>query len=623
MSLDVPQSTLKRDHDSFIEKGVTVGDATTASLFLGENFRAEMATASTAPVFSVVTSVSPRTSSTAENSAPYQSPYKKTKLSERGLKKDPGDTTSVGKNEEKIRKEKEREIERQRKEAERKRKEAEREEKRANLEIEKQARDEKRRKIEEEKKRKEEERQKKERSQLRLGSFFAAPSSNKPREGLSNVKAQSSLNSASPNIDVKVDTPQAIEKPIQPLSPYSKLFPDFFIQNGVTLAPSKRFKLDQISIKQAQDNIDQCINSGQLLEKPPKICETLNLLSKNRLPRGRVNRSTRQIIEDFYHGTPNKKNVFSPYHSNEQIFKSVPVKSLKFHEDVRPPYIGTYSNQPIHGIAKLARNPLRKDLPNVDYDYDSEAEWVEDEEGEDLQSDDEEDDVDDTEDIDGFLDDENDENPRSRQFDLTGDLEPISTGLCWEDCNAGNSHTSLEIYRIEFILGGLYLIVSFEFSQGKLIFFKDPKMTSINPFSTSYWTPIVISDSKPNNLNILSAKNQNQPSIQNSAPLKIDRLLSLSATTDQFYIPHQVALMPRPRNKENLHHSSLKLIAPEDMEEFKTAVAGSDLSKIGLIEVLKKKFPGRSAATIKSTLELVARRGQKGQKKAEKRWTLL
>lgn len=148
-------------------------------------------------------------------------------------------------------------------------------------------------------------------------------------------------------------------------------------------------------------------------------------------------------------------------------------------------------------------------------------------------------------------------------------------------------------------------------------------MTSIDPFSTSYWAPTVISDTKPTNLNISSTKNQNQPGIHNSAPSKTDGLLLLSETTDQSSTPSQVALMPRTKNKETLHQSSPKLIAPEDMEEFKTAVVGSDLSKIGLIEVLKKRFPGRSAATIKSTLELIARRGQKGQKEAEKRWTLV
>lgn len=57
------------------------------------------------------------------------------------------------------------------------------------------------------------------------------------------------------------------------------------------------------------------------------------------------------------------------------------------------------------------------------------------------------------------------------------------------------------------------------------------------------------------------------------------------------------------------------------MPAFKSAVQGSDLSKIGLIEVLKKKFPGRPAAAIKGTLETVAKRV--GAKEVDKRWVIL
>ena len=42
------------------------------------------------------------------------------------------------------------------------------------------------------------------------------------------------------------------------------------------------------------------------------------------------------------------------------------------------------------------------------------------------------------------------------------------------------------------------------------------------------------------------------------------------------------------------------------------------MSKVGLIEVLKKQFPGRAAAAIKGTLEVVARRV--GVKEKDKRW---
>jgi chromatin assembly factor 1 subunit A len=132
------------------------------------------------------------------------------------------------------------------------------------------------------------------------------------------------------------------------------------------------------------------------------------------------------------------------------------MKLLQFQEDVRPPYRGTYTSRPVTGMTKLARNPMRRDLPNTDYDYDSEAEWQEDEDAEDLKSEgDEDEEVDDDEDMDGFLDDENDEIANSRRLVLQGDLEPVSTGLCWEDRKKRNTNVKMIPYRMEVILGKL------------------------------------------------------------------------------------------------------------------------------------------------------------------------
>jgi chromatin assembly factor 1 subunit A len=64
-----------------------------------------------------------------------------------------------------------------------------------------------------------------------------------------------------------------------------------------------------------------------------------------------------------------------------------------------------------------------------------------------------------------------------------------------------------------------------------------------------------------------------------------------------------------------------KLLPQEDMQTFKDAVRGNDLSKVGLIEVLKKKFPGRTAGQVKATLEMCARRV--GDKEKDKRWALI
>ena len=56
------------------------------------------------------------------------------------------------------------------------------------------------------------------------------------------------------------------------------------------------------------------------------------------------------------------------------------------------------------------------------------------------------------------------------------------------------------------------------------------------------------------------------------------------------------------------------------MAEFKAAIQGSDLTKAGLIEILKKQFPKTSKDAIKDTLGLVAERV--GGKEVDKRWVV-
>ena len=63
-----------------------------------------------------------------------------------------------------------------------------------------------------------------------------------------------------------------------------------------------------------------------------------------------------------------------------------------------------------------------------------------------------------------------------------------------------------------------------------------------------------------------------------------------------------------------------KLVPPEYMEDFKRAIDGSDMTKAGLIEQLKKAFPKVGKDNIKNTLEIVAERV--GEKRDDKRWIL-
>lgn len=53
----------------------------------------------------------------------------------------------------------------------------------------------------------------------------------------------------------------------------------------------------------------------------------------------------------------------------------VPFKLLKFATDVRPGYFGTWTKK---STAITGRNPFKQDTGILEYEYDSEAEWEED-----------------------------------------------------------------------------------------------------------------------------------------------------------------------------------------------------------------------------------------------------
>lgn len=63
-----------------------------------------------------------------------------------------------------------------------------------------------------------------------------------------------------------------------------------------------------------------------------------------------------------------------------------------------------------------------------------------------------------------------------------------------------------------------------------------------------------------------------------------------------------------------------RFVDPEILDDFKQAIVGSDLTKMGLCEILKKRFPKQKKDAIKDTLEAVAERV--GDKAAEKKWVL-
>jgi chromatin assembly factor 1 subunit A len=350
------------------------------------------------------------------------------------------------------------------KEAERRKKEAEREQKRAALEAEKAAKEEKRRRKEEEKlekQRAEEEKRKKDGKQKTLSSFFPTTAAAK-----SNFLVERRSESPAPSNTSLLAAAAASPAALTPSKPrktaYEIAFGDFFIKEHVTLAPVNRFERDD----QASESLHCTIDSYIVGDRSPDCqrhfdaIDLFHLSGQNYVPRGKRCMPVREIMAEMS-GKSTRPIDLTTDSQNTQIkrtndlLRKIPLKFLKFQEDVRPPYRGTFTSRPVNGIAKLARNPLRRDLPDTNYDYDSEAEWVEDEDAEDLNSegDEDEDMGEDGEDMEGFLDDENDETANSKRLVLQGDLEPVSTGLCWEDHHKRSTNVKMMPYRMEVIIG--------------------------------------------------------------------------------------------------------------------------------------------------------------------------
>jgi chromatin assembly factor 1 subunit A len=116
--------------------------------------------------------------------------------------------------------------------------------------------------------------------------------------------------------------------------------------------------------------------------------------------------------------------------------KDTQMKYLHFHEDVRPPYFGTYTKPLMpQEWRKLCRNPCSFKMNMYDYEYDSEAEWEDDvEDGEDVMSNGEDEDEEDgDEDMEDFLDDEGLPAGQVPKRYAAGELNPRCSGLHWQD----------------------------------------------------------------------------------------------------------------------------------------------------------------------------------------------
>jgi chromatin assembly factor 1 subunit A len=148
-------------------------------------------------------------------------------------------------------------------------------------------------------------------------------------------------------------------------------------------------------------------------------------------------------------------------HKPIDVLKSIPLKFFFYGEDVRPPYLGTWTRTIGNNLArKLALNPLAQQLPKVDYSYDSEAEWDDADEGEDIDVEDNEKEDEDEEEMEGFIDDDNAPQYLARRGLPASDVEPKCSGIQWEDASgklksADPKHEDANFseFAVSFLLG--------------------------------------------------------------------------------------------------------------------------------------------------------------------------
>ncbi|KAL9063180.1 MAG: hypothetical protein Q9157_008363 [Trypethelium eluteriae] len=510
-------------------------------------------------------------------------------------------------------------------------KDRERAEQKAKREEEKRIKDEERRIKNEEKEaknrekelgkqQKEEERLKKERSQLRLSTFFTKTSTAKTNPTVAPV-TESSNQALSPPKPGKEGEDQHLQ-PMTPskheLSEYRKNFLPFQPASYTILAPLSRpardsadrtrklEELEKVLALEQDDAIDLDVPSLKTqFSDSTSVPESNTLLSMRDLIAQIQGTFTNPIdltsVQDL-------ATVQNPLH----LLETVPVKHLKFHEDVRPPYSGTYTKiTSPRTLRKISRNPFLHVRGDTDYNYDSEAEWEEPEESEDIESEGEDDaeSVDGPDEVEDLIDDEGIvDGVKVKRKLMNGDLQPLSTSLCWVDQDGRLTRLEKDEHSADLK----------EYRMGLLINTSHP----IDPFSTTYWDPTPTPSMNPD----------------------LQTLANGVHATDAIMQPPRFPLQARPQSSINLPPSTTlasnahlpsttnpakksgaanpppkRLLGGEELAEFKAHVQGSMMTKKEILDSLKARFPKFAAAVLRDTLnECAARVGAR-----EKRWVVL
>ncbi|ODA79843.1 hypothetical protein RJ55_05440 [Drechmeria coniospora] len=437
------------------------------------------------------------------------------------------------------------------KEAEKVARAREREEKRRVREEADKLKAEKKRKGLEEQKQQEEKRK---RAQPKLSSFFKQPQP----------------------LALKKKTPER-----EPTTEYDRRFKAFHLSAN-TRWTNASVQMDEETRAAKCRVLDEYLNGQRERERTAFDAVELLCLATKPQARGRLHHPVRHIMENAYREAEKSKKGGKPaknaLEQAREKLATVPMKMIAFSQDVRPPYLGTVTFKTFAigsgNMRRLARNSARRRLP-LNYDYDSEAEW-QDDEGEDVDVDDDDgEELEDEDDMDGFLDDSDDAGLAKRVF--VNSMEPEITGICFEDDLWLVRNQRVHEHRMEFLHAALR------------------PSWGIDPWSGQYWE-----------------------TEQTGKPVKVAAAAEAAV---------KMAPPPAPCNAfatlgaKTGPAAGAKLVKSELMDDVKRAILNNKaLSKVGIIDFIFHQFRDNvSRAEVKNTIELVAEKTGSGR---SKEWTL-
>ncbi|CCD26133.2 Rlf2p NDAI_0G03560 [Naumovozyma dairenensis CBS 421] len=417
---------------------------------------------------------------------------------------------------------------------------------------------EEKRKKEELKQKREEEKRKRDEAKLEAKKQKELEKQQREQEKLKKQEAEAKAQLRIGNFFKKVNDSN---RTISEKSDYEKHFLPFYARDGVEVC--NNYKLSPKLLEKSKSSLD-----SSLKNKDADFENIDSWLRSKYIRRGyEVKCSAINVLQKL---TTKEKTELEL----ETLLSTVPQKYIKFYENVRPPFIGTYSKN----VSLPITNPFSTEGTGYNYEYDSDLEWIneEDEEGgidnlesgEEDEDEDEDDDQADDSEFEGFLDTEEsaEANPSGKQRFIGPLIPTVFVRNELEKLDEGDKQY-FDFVKVQYLIGD-------------------------QPFPIDpYELPLSL-----------------------QANDKSDKKRNLTETADK------TSNLTTPDGSPNKKPKSL-ITEPKDLLKLFDNIQDSTFSLNTITEIVQKTLPQYNKQTIKNTIKEYATRGV-GKTEVSRKWEL-